>query len=60
MLYIFSGHGPRRVFCQNTLELIEAKSGAKNCLEIKSRKRDGNESFIKEITPRRTPKRKRR
>jgi hypothetical protein len=39
------------------LGLIKAKSGEKNCLARKSRKREDNDDFIKEIAPRWTPKR---
>jgi len=39
------------------LELIRAKSGGKNCPARKSRKREDSGDFIKEIAPRRTPKR---
>jgi len=49
--------GLRRVFCQNMLELIKAKSDEKNCPARKSRKREDNDDFIKEIAPYRTPKR---
>ena len=49
-----------RVFCQNTLELIKAKSGEKNCPAKKSRKREESDDFIKEINPRQTPKRSKR
>lgn len=47
----------RREFCQDDLELIKAKSGAKNYPARKSRKKEESASFIKEIAPRRTPKR---
>jgi len=39
------------------LGLIKAKSGEKNCPARKSRKREDNADFTKEIAPRRTPKR---
>ncbi len=51
---------PRRVFCQNMLELIKAKSGEKNCPAKKNRKREESDDFIKEINPRQTPKRSKR
>jgi hypothetical protein len=47
----------RRGFCQDDLEPLRAKSGAKNYPARKSRKKEGCASFIKEIAPRRTPKR---
>jgi hypothetical protein len=51
-----------RVFCQNVLEFIEAKSGEKNCPARKSRKREDSDDFIKEIAllqmPRRSSKRR--
>jgi hypothetical protein len=51
------GFRPRREFCQNDLELIKAKSGAKNYPARKSRKKEDSASFIKEIAPHRVPKR---
>jgi hypothetical protein len=48
---------PRREFCQNDPELIEAKNGEKNYPARKSRKKEESASFIKESAPRRTPKR---
>jgi hypothetical protein len=48
---------PRREFCKDDLELIKAKSGAKNYPARKSRKKEESASFIKETAPRRTPKR---
>jgi hypothetical protein len=36
------------------LEFIKAKSGEKNCLARKSRKREESDGFIKEIPPIRT------
>jgi hypothetical protein len=47
----------RREFCQNDLELIEAKNGEKKYPARKSRKKEDSGSFKKEIAPRRTPKR---
>ena len=55
MIYIL--FSLRRVFCQNMLELIKVKSGEKNYPARKSRKREDNDDFIKEIAPCRTPKR---
>jgi hypothetical protein len=50
-----------RVLWQNVLEFTEAKSGEKNCLARRSRKREDSDDFIKEIallqTPRRSSKR---
>ena len=51
-----------RVFCQNMLELIKAKSGEKNCPGRKSRKREDSDGFKKEIAllqmPRRSSKKR--
>lgn len=47
----------RRVSCQNMLERIRAKSGEKKCLARKSRKREEDDDYKKEIAPRQTPKR---
>jgi len=55
MIYILLGL--RRVLCQNMLELIKEKSDEKNCPARKSRKREDNDDFIKEIRPRQKPKR---
>jgi hypothetical protein len=48
---------PRREFCQNDMEPIKAKNGEKNYPARKSRTKEESASFIKEIAPRRTPKR---
>jgi len=48
---------PRGGFCQNDLEFIKARSGAKNYPARKSRKKEDSASFIKEIAPHRIPKR---
>jgi hypothetical protein len=48
---------PRREFCQNDVELIKAKNGEKNYPARKSRTKEESASFIKEMAPRRTPKR---
>jgi hypothetical protein len=50
----------RRIFCQDTLDLIKAKSGARNCPARKSRKREGNDDCIKGTAPQQTPKGSRR
>jgi hypothetical protein len=46
-----------RGLCQNVLEFTEAKSGEKNCLASRSRKREDSDDFIKEIARLQTPRR---
>ena len=55
MIYLLLGL--RRVLCQNMLEHIKAKSDEKKWPARKSRKREDNDDFIKEMTPWQTPKR---
>ena len=46
----------RRVFCQNMVELIKAKSDEKKYPARKSRKREDSDDFKKKIAPRQRPK----
>jgi hypothetical protein len=54
MIYILLGL--RRVLCQNMLEHIKAKSDERKWPARKSRKREDNDDFIKEIAPWQRPK----